>query len=311
MRWFALCICLLWGVADLSPATAAPKRSAKKRAASYKKKAFKALSEGDYGKAIRLMNKAYDTRPHPGFLLNIAVAYDQWGGHCPQALDAFGRFFSACDETCSLAASGRERYDKVSAECPVPLDIVSSPGGATLVVNGQTKGLTPAPLELMPGTYDVSVSLDGYLSQQTKLELTHPGPGTLQLRLLPVPAKAAPPIEPPNVAPPPPPPPPAVVVEPAEAQSKRTLRPWAWTATGVAGAGAIVGGIFTGLSMKALSDEKNARELPQTRREIESLQDTAISRAWVANIGFGVAIGSAALATALFLLDDPQEEAAP
>jgi len=45
---------------------------------------------------------------------------------------------------------------------PGTLEISSSPSGAKIYVNGEYKGVTPLTLSLMPGTYEVRITKDGY-----------------------------------------------------------------------------------------------------------------------------------------------------
>jgi len=45
---------------------------------------------------------------------------------------------------------------------PGTLEISSSPSGAKIYVNGEYKGVTPLTLSLMPGTYEVKITKDGY-----------------------------------------------------------------------------------------------------------------------------------------------------
>jgi hypothetical protein len=63
-------------------------------------------------------------------------------------------------------------------------------------------------------------------------------------------------------------------------------------ALGVGGAGAIVGGIFGGLALKQASDVKAvcAMLLPGSCASEAAQKNASEIKAWVANVGFGVAI---------------------
>jgi len=51
------------------------------------------------------------------------------------------------------------------------LVIKSEPDGASVYINGDLKTATNATIPLSPGTYDVSVKKDGYLSWYKRLEI--------------------------------------------------------------------------------------------------------------------------------------------
>ena len=64
------------------PAGARPSaKKATKRAAKLTNKGYEHFAEGAFDKGIAVLEKAYALAPHPDLVFNIAVAYDQWGGH--------------------------------------------------------------------------------------------------------------------------------------------------------------------------------------------------------------------------------------
>jgi hypothetical protein len=81
-------------------------------------------------------------------------------------------------------------------------------------------------------------------------------------------------------------------------------------AFGVAGAGAIVGGIFGGLALKQASDVKSVCAMlqPGTCASEASQKNASETKAWVANVGFGFAVAGA-ITGAVLLATRPSPKA--
>lgn len=269
-------------------------RSKKARVRSHKAKAFSLFERGDFGGGIEEMERAYALIPHPGFLLNIAVAYDRWDGHCAESLEAFERFFLECDR-CALLAGATKKHVEVEKACRVPVRIESTPEGAHVAVDGTVRGQTPYETTLLPGEYAIVLDLSGHERRTETLRVKKGEPMTLPLSL----EKQA--------APPPLPPPPIVArTEPARAGPS----PVTWVAFGVGAAGLATGATFTVLTMQKLDAEEEARRAPRPKAEIESLQEEAKRNAVVAHVGYGVAVAGAAAGVILLLVtgDDDASE---
>ena len=58
--------------------------------------AYEDVSAGGFAEAIEKFERAYALYPSPETIFNIAVAYDQWGGHCAEAKYNFERYFTVC-----------------------------------------------------------------------------------------------------------------------------------------------------------------------------------------------------------------------
>jgi len=106
-------------------------------------------------------------------------------------------------------------------------------------------------------------------------------------------------------APPPPPPPPPLVPN----------RVPAFIAFGVGGAGALLGGVFGGLALAQAGDLRamcmnkppcSPDKLPEARREASA----AKAKAWVSNVGFGLALAGLATGAALYVLKLPRAQEA-
>ena len=295
---------VLTALVGAPPAYAKKRRRSKtKRVKTFKKKAFKRFAAGDYEGGISYMEKAHELRPHPGFLLNIAVAYDRWGGHCTESLETFDRFFELCDG-CKLAAQAKKKQAKVREGCRVEIQFETEPAGAALSVDGELIGPAPQTLRLEPGPHTVVAVRADYLRLERTIEVQRNGETRIRLEMEP----EATAVEPPPPAPPPPPPPLMSTTLKPRNDEGLGLTPWTWTAFGVAAVGAGIGTWFTFQTLSALDAEEAARQARLTKVEVEALQADATNKAIVANVGFGVAAAGAAAGILLLILDDDPED---
>jgi hypothetical protein len=84
-----------------------------------------ALRDGRYPDAEAAFTASYAAEPHAATLCNLALAYERWGGHTPQAIDAYDRCASE-DRTGEYADHARERSSTLrasiaSAQPPPPV----------------------------------------------------------------------------------------------------------------------------------------------------------------------------------------------
>ncbi len=49
------------------------------------------------------------------------------------------------------------------------LEITSTPAGATVTIDGLSRGVTPLSMGLFPGTHEVSVTMDGYKEYRSNI----------------------------------------------------------------------------------------------------------------------------------------------
>ncbi len=272
-------------------------QSKKARVAAHKNKAFQLFEAGDYAGGIAEMEDAYALIPHPGFLLNIAVAYDRWPGHCQDSLDTFDWFFTECDG-CKLQSRARKTLADVERTCRVEIAIDSTPAGARVAVDGTFRGETPFTTRLLPGDYTLVLDLSGHERAMKTISVARGQPQALTLEL---PLKAAPP-------PPPPPPPLRVDTTPPSPGPS----PFTWVGFGVGAAGLATGAVFTALALKAIDHEKAARQTPLPKADIVALQEDARRDAIVAHVAYGVGIAGVATGVVLlFVTRGPANDSAP
>lgn len=70
----------------------------------------------NHAAGISALEEAYRASPNPDILLSIATTYEQWPGHCGEAIDAYLRFFEACDGCVGLAGAA-DRFDLALEQC--------------------------------------------------------------------------------------------------------------------------------------------------------------------------------------------------
>ena len=87
-----------------------------RRAQSLKKSAFEHFAAGRYAPGIAALEEGYDLVPHPDFLLNVAIAYERWDGHCLAAVEAYRRFLGVCGD-CRNHAMAARKLEQVREGC--------------------------------------------------------------------------------------------------------------------------------------------------------------------------------------------------
>lgn len=307
----AACLTAITFASTAVPASAKP-RSKKHRVRKYKSRAFKAFAKGRYADGIKQMRKAQALRPHPGFLLNIALAYEQWGGHCTEALATLDEFFEACPK-CKLRPKGLTKQTEIRALCPALVRVDTSPAGAEIQVDGQVLGTSPSTLKLSPGPHEITAIQAGHVTESIQVEVKSGEMNQFRLDLAPIAVAHAPPDPKPDTVETPDPKAQPTIHGRLKAieEPPVNLAPWAWTAMGIGAVSVGVGAFFTLQTLSALDAEEQARMDRQTKREVEALQQDATNKALAANIGF--AVGGAAILTGIVLLivdpdDSPPEE---
>ncbi|MBZ5672547.1 MAG: PEGA domain-containing protein [Acidobacteriia bacterium] len=70
----------------------------------------------------------------------------------------------------------------------VSLEVRTSPPGAELILNGESRGVSNLQLDLPPGAYSLKADLAGYQPQSTTLQLKTGAPASIDLTLQPLPS---------------------------------------------------------------------------------------------------------------------------
>ncbi len=142
----------------------APKSSTKKKpttpeaqALAFEYEAFEHLGTEDWCEAIHTLELAHRTVPNPGYLFNIAQAYERWPKHCAAATRGFRAYIKACPK-CAQTQVAEQRRDLLLASC-----------GARVEIEGQTLttevSIDDAPYDsgqlFAPGAHILTVDYDG------------------------------------------------------------------------------------------------------------------------------------------------------
>ena len=233
---------------------------------------------GRYEDALIAFERAYSLRPNPVVLMPILECHDHLG-HVPEAIRTLETYLRAVPE-------GRNRPLLEARlanlrQRPARVHILTTPAGATVRVDGsEVAAHTPTYVELPEGRHTLTATLTGYLPATHEFETL---PGTARDELLsmePDPAAATPsgPTPPTTRTPPP-----------------RSVSPIVWVSAGLGGAALIAGTTF---GVLALSDN-NLYDREPTRET----RDRGLRYALLADVSFGVALASGALALVVYFLE--------
>jgi len=265
----------------LSDATEAERAEARR----LKDEAFAKIAEGSFGEGIDRLEAAYGAVPHPTFLFNIAVVYDQWSGHCEESLTAFDRFFAACDD-CSALETAEVRFGRVKEKCEVVLSVETVPDGAGVEIDGELAGSTPFETTLRPGRHRVVLRKDGFRAREEKLALEPGRDRQLSVTL-------APRVEEPDLS----------ARAPAPPRRGGALRAGAWAASGLGAVGVGMGAVFTILALDSVDEEEELREREGIDPgEVRDARDEARSRATLAYVGYGIGVAGIGASILLHVL---------
>jgi tetratricopeptide (TPR) repeat protein len=249
----------------------------------------KHYEEGQFAKALDSFEQAYRLFPHPNVLYRVAECQEKLGRNQEAAVN-YRKFL---DQTPN--ASDRKRIlgvialleERAKEQATAKLVIKSDPEGATLSIDGESRGKTPIELETGGGEVTVTLELEGYEPFEEKVTLEKGK--TVELRY---PLKK-------KVDPGP------VVVEPTPKRS-----PAAFIFTGLGGVALIGSGVAFGASRSANSqvvsydNQKSEIERPNDYNDLV-LRRNRLTTAALA--GTGVAVVSFGIASYFFLRDGKSE----
>ena len=266
------------------------------------KQASEALGKADYKTGIGLLERVYALKPTPEIVLNIAISYDQWGGHCAEALGAFDRFELVC-QGCKYAKLGKQRRKAVAEKCVGQITVSSSPPAAKVAIDGKEEGRAPVVRKLAAGKYTIRVELNGHKPLEKQITLAHQEEQaetiTLEKIALAKPIAAAKPKTKAGKGKKPEPKAKLAPNKPASPESEPTASMWPiWTALGVGVAGLAAGGVFGMLAVQANDDAEEIRSGKKvgTVDDIREQKDTSQGHELTANLM--LALGGVSLATA-------------
>jgi hypothetical protein len=250
---------------------------------------------GDYEGAFALYKAANDALPAPQTMYKMAVCLDKLD-KTNDAIVAYGAFLSSSPPATMDAkvADAEARSTELKKKAPVLVKVKSDPPGASVSLDGVTQmGTAPLDVKVTPGTHKFRVTSPGYDAFEKDVTVE---PGAADITLDAILIKAIP------VAEAPPPPPEQKPAEkPPELPSERHSNVAAYVVLGVAGAGAIVGGIFGVKALQGKSDFDNGQKTTNKADEVEK-------NALIADMALGAAITLGVTGTVLLLTSGSGDE---
>jgi tetratricopeptide (TPR) repeat protein len=302
--------CLLLGSLCFIFATEAAAESAgeprpnKERAQVHFERGIEEFRAERYKAAIDAFLLANDLYPSSAISFNIARAYESLG-------DASGalRFYrdylrrtSAAPDAAQIAKRIEAFEDRLRQLGLQQVTILSTPLGATLLLDGRAVGITPWTGDLIPGSHSVKLLQRGYAEELAQFELSSHRSAELTFPLDPLPSAIEPAthgeVTPAAASSLPPAPPVAPQpIEPPPARSGMSFLPWVSLG---AGALALAGAGYFELS--SANAEKRARRAPTQAEAFTHIDDMHRDQL-AARISLGVGIGLAATGGLLLLWD--------
>jgi len=181
----------------------------KKEADRHFKNGVSLFGEAKYAEALAEFERAYNLKPHPLVLYNLAGAHRALS-HYGEAVAYYQRFL---DEGKGLVdpkrlAQGRAELDELM-KIVAQVVIAVEPADATVTVDGREAAAGEAPLILGPGDHTVTARKDGYRDGERTFRVAAGDSLRVELTL-----EVPPPEPPPEVTPPPVVTPPPTVVSP-------------------------------------------------------------------------------------------------
>jgi tetratricopeptide (TPR) repeat protein len=323
----ALAVAAAWPAAAADPAAEVAEARARFQRGS------ELYGRGRYREAIAEFEAAYRIRPHGTIHFNVARCREKLG-EWPQALRSYHDYLRetpGAEDRARVLATMRRIEDRLAAAGVQALLVSSEPRGAEVAVDGRPRGTTPFVIALPPGSYAVTLKLEGHAFAARQVDLSlearavvdvtlragpeaspgalaAPGSAALPAERPPVPGAAPPPGTPPEAvarpdlsAPPPAPDPAGLAVPVAPPPSPEKRRVWTWVAAGatVAAAGA---GAYYGMAARQKSDElRDGTYRPAA--DANALAEDAKAAQRNANVLYGIAAGAAAAGVTLFLVE--------
>jgi tetratricopeptide (TPR) repeat protein len=301
--------CLLLGSlhfvsADAAAESAGEQQPNKERAQVHFERGIEEFRAKRYKAAIDAFLLANDVYPSSAISFNIARAYESLG-------DASGalRFYrdylrrtTAAPDAAQIARRIEVFEDRLRQLGLQQVTILSTPLGATLLLDGRAVGITPWTGDLIPGKHSVKLVQRGYAEELAQFELSSHRSALVTFSLDPLPSALEPAtddeVKPPaaSSAPPPPPVAPQPIAPPPPPTGTSVLP---WLSLG-AGALALAGAGY--FELRSANAEERARRAP-TQAEAFGHIDSMHGSQLAARISLGVGIGLAATGGLLLLWD--------
>lgn len=256
--------------------------------------------------AVAEFEAAYRLKPHGAIHFNVGQCrerLEEW----PAALRSYHDYLREVPDATDRAAvraTLRRIEERLAAAGVQALLVYTEPPGARVELDGRGRGATPFHAVLAPGSYALTLSLEGHEPVREQLELQVAASRVLDVALRRIPPPAVAGGVPSSPAPDlsaSPPAPVADVSAPAPPPARTKRRLTAWIAGGTAVAAAAAGAL---LGASARRDERALSGLaaPDGAAASRYARD-ARTKARTANVLYAVAGGAAAASVTLFVLE--------
>jgi tetratricopeptide (TPR) repeat protein len=289
------------GQAPAEPAaTSAPDAAGERdrqRARERYLRGVEAYKKGRYRRAIKLFQEAARFVPSPALSFNIALAYEDLGSvsHALRWYRDYLRRLPDADDRVEVERSIRRLESQLRKRGVQQVTVLSSPAGATILLDGRSVGVTPWTGDIAPGPHRLVLQLRGYADAATEFTVAHdrardvsvaftqPGPQ-------PSPTPKPAPVVASTAAPAPP------VDQPESGEGPRLLT-WITLGAGAATLGGAV--VFEVLRADAEAEARDAPTQVQAAAALESIEQRRTTARVLAGLG-GVLT---ATGTVLLMLD--------
>jgi len=263
---------------------------AKKHYAAGEKK----FKDKDYAGALTEFQAADAIKSTAHATRYIGLCHEELG-HFPEAVESYEKFLANVPKGMDAQADDlKARVAKIKA-MPGKVHFESTPPGAQIYVDDKQLGVTPADLDVAPGSHTYKLTLDKYDTKTGPIDVKFASKQDVKETLSPKADAIVPPGPPPAPTTPPPatsattPPPPPPPPEP------RSMLP-AYITGGLAIAAAGVGAVF---GVIALGDKSDFDKNPTS-----SKADDGENHALIADMAFFVAVTLGVTSAVLFLTRD-------
>jgi tetratricopeptide (TPR) repeat protein len=260
-----------------------PKRAEARKAYGDAENKFQS---GDFEAALAGYKAANDAVPAPQTLYKMAICLDKLD-KTSDAIAAYGAFLGSSPPA-SMDAKVTEAQGRVAdlkKKTPVVVKVKTDPPGASVSLDGVAQmGMTPVDVKATPGHHKFHLTSPGYEALDKEMDIEA---GAAEVTLDATMPKSIPMAEAPTplITKPEKPP------EPAPEHRSNTA---AYVVLAVAGAGAIVGGIFGVKALQEKSDFDNGEKTPDKADSVEK-------NALIADMALGAAITLGVTGTVLLL----------
>ncbi len=270
----------------------------------------KLFGQGRFLEAVEKFEAAFALKPHPGLHYNLARCHEELG-HTGKALKSYReylRYMPKVEDRPAVEKSMAALQKKLADSGVQQLRVIATPSSASILVNSNPAGSSPAYVELPAGAHRLVVTAPGFSRYERDVVIALKELGDVSVELVAVQEEPpTPPLvdaaQPPPELVPKPKEPVAEPLAPTPEEKPKKGRVFTWVALGV-GVAAAGTGLGFGLGANGASQELTSR--PHPRPEADNLVQQTKTYSTTANVSWVVAGGAALTAVVLFFVEGAQ-----